>query len=524
MKKLLIIFSSIFPGLLLYGTSHKEPKSLLYRNYISRIKQDTTDYLSLVKADTFKLTILKPSSGVQFYKDGIVFLSLSKNEEKIPSTHISFGTTEAYYAVPEDSSLGKHMIFSPSSSFSYPCEAISFSPDFKTMYFTMIPKKENKEKIFRANYISFGKNKTGWLSNNIPLDFCKGNYTYSHPTITADETVMIFASDNEGSFGGMDLFVTRKEGDIWSTPQNLGKSINTPGNEFFPFLDSENNLYFSSDGHPGYGGYDIFTCKFNGKVWDKPLNLSDRINTDDDDIAFVINKMDGRTAFYTRKKKSLNDELQLFRVTLNEEYTGSENLTFSNIFNSNHLSKIRLIASDTIKKAIPAVEGTIKTELKTVIAEKKTVAAPVKNKRVRKPKNREIVVITPLYILNIQKIQIYREPEIALKPIAVPIKAGPKVLQTARPAISKYKDEVVYRVQVLSSNTSKGSFKFTVNDKSYDTFEYFYQKEYRYTIGEFSTLAAAVELQNTIRKDPRALVFVVAFINNVRSSDPKLFK
>jgi hypothetical protein len=524
MKRLLVIFSLIFPGLLLYSAFYSEPVSLLYRNSFSQIKQDTIDYLSFIKTDSFKLTILKPSSGVQFYKDGIIFLSLSKNEAKIPSNHISFGTTETYFAVPEDSSLGKHMIFSPSSSFSYPCEAISFSSDFNTMYFTKIPKKESKEKIYRANYISLGKNKTGWVSDNIPLDFCKGNYTYSHPTITSDEKVMIFASDKDGSFGGMDLFVTRKEGDIWSTPQNLGKSVNSPGNEFFPFLDAENNLYFSSDGHPGYGGYDIFTCRYNGKVWDKPINLSDRINTKDDDIAFVINKMDGRTAFYTRKNRSLTREMQLFRVTLNKEYAGSDQLTFSNIFHGNHLLKPGLIASNTNTKAEPAIAGTTKTVQKAVIAEKKSVPAPVKNKREARQKIREIVVIAPAIVSNILKIQIYNEPEIVLRPIPVFLKTVSIAPETVLPAISKNKDEVVYRVQILSSKTSKGSFKFTVNDKIYDTYEYFYQKEYRYTIGEFSTLKDAVELQDIIRRDVTPLVFVVVFINNVRSLDPKLFK
>ena len=55
---------------------------------------------------------------------------------------------------------------------------------------------------------------------------------------------------------------------------------------------------------PGYGGYDIFTCKFNGETWDKPVNLSDRINSENDDIAFSIDRTDGKSAFYTKRQKS----------------------------------------------------------------------------------------------------------------------------------------------------------------------------------------------------------------------------
>jgi len=106
----------------------------------------------------------------------------------------------------------------------------------------------------------------------------------------------------------------------WAAPENLGSSINTVGNEFFPFLDSENNLYFSSDKLPGYGGYDIFSCKFNGSGWDKPANLSDHINSLNDDIAFTINRNDGKTAFLTRRQKSGKGETQLVTFLMGKQF------------------------------------------------------------------------------------------------------------------------------------------------------------------------------------------------------------
>jgi hypothetical protein len=516
MKRLtaIVTFTSIIIVLLTSGAIHKETAGGLYLNYNTDIKNDTTGLISFIKADTFKLDILKPSSGVQFYRDGIVFLSLAKNEEKITPNHISFGTVEAYYAKPQDTVLGKHLVFSPLSSFSFPCEGISFSPDFNTMYFTKIPKKESKEKIFRAKLTSAGKSQSGWVSEIIPLDFCKDNYTYSHPTITSDENVMIFASDMEGSLGGMDLFITRKVGLSWSVPQNLGKSINTSGNEFFPFLDSGNNLFFSSDRLPGYGGYDIFTCRFNGKVWEKPVNLSDRINSENDDIAFTIDKMDGRTAFYTRRQKSVKGEMQLFRVTLNKELAGNDQLTISYIFNGkpllNSLSAMNTLAQVKPDKEEPVKKEAVKTVQKTAAKEKEVASIPVKNKKVPKDRRKEIVIVPPVTVPPIPDLFVRKEPKIVLK--------------TITSIINKNRDEVIYRVQILSSKTSKGSFQITVNNKPYDTFEYFYLNEYRYTIGEFSTLAAAVQFQNTCRKDGKLQVFVVAFKNNVRSLEPALFR
>ena len=141
--------------------------------------------------------------------------------------HVSFGTIEAYTAIVKDTSLGLHMLFSPFSSFSFPCEAITFSTDFKTMYFTKIAKKEKKEKIYHAEFKPVDKGNSGWVADENPLDFCTGDYRYTHPALSADGNMMIFSSDMDGSLGGMDLFMVRKVGEKWSKPENLGKSINT---------------------------------------------------------------------------------------------------------------------------------------------------------------------------------------------------------------------------------------------------------------------------------------------------------
>jgi hypothetical protein len=531
MKRLPVIvtFSGIIMGILTSGSVFKEFGSSPYRNSLQQVRNDTTGFLSYIKADTFNLAILKPSSGVQFYKNGIVFLSLTKNEVKMSSKYVSFGTTEAFFATPGDSSLGEHEAFSQRISFSYPCEGISFSPDFKTMYFTKIPKKERKEKIFMAKYTSDGKSEPAWVTDKLPLDFCKGDFNFSHPTITSDEKVMIFASDMEGSLGGMDLFITRKEGDTWTDPQNLGKSINTPGNEFFPFLDAENNLFFSSDGLTGLGGYDIFTCRFNGKVWDKPVNLSGRINSANDDIAFTIDKTDGRTAFFTQRQKSGNGDMQLFRVTLSKQFAGRDPLTISYIFHGAPLQRTSLLAAGTVTQSTAVKEEQAKVEKKKV-----TATPPAKSKRTSKQKPRETITVAMVSIPPPTEKIVSKEPNILLKPApaainrnttpAVITKNTAPVSIASNVGIPSNKDGVVYRVQVMSSKISKGNFQFTVNNKSYDTFEYFYLNEYRYTIGEFSSLAPARELQNACRNDGKPLVFVVAFRNNVRSLDPALFK
>jgi WD40-like Beta Propeller Repeat len=505
MKRLLEItlFSFLIMGILSSGTTKKNIRSILHSNASLALKVDTTNLINHLEVDSFRLDIIPPSFGVQFYKDGIIFLSMTKLEGKMSASHISFGAVEAYYASIKDTVLGRHTIFSPYSSFSYPCEAMSFSHDYNTLYFTRLSKKDTKEKIYMAKLTPNSKNQTDWVTQASPLEFCTDNSSYTHPALSADEKMMVFASDKAGSVGGMDLFFSKRVGDKWSALSNLGKLINTTGNEFFPFLDSENNLYFSSDGLPGFGGYDIFTCKFDGETWEKPENLTSYINSDNDDVAFTINKMDEMTAFFTRKQKSGEGEMQLFKVKLKED-TGYHNLmTLSYIFNGKPAVKSSLTAST-------------KSEVKPVMAE------PIKTKPgVGVIKKEDVIsheTIDTLKKLPEKKAIIRSEPGVS------PTDNKSVTIKTAKPAVVEQKNEVIYRIQLLVSTNQKNNKEVIINGKSYKLYEYFYLGAARYTIGEFSTLKAAVELQRICRESGYPQSFVIVFVNNTRSLDPKLFK
>jgi hypothetical protein len=443
---------------------------------------DTSDIKRFIRVDTFRLRIIPPSSGVQFYKNGIVFLSISKYEEKMLADHISFGAIEPYYSNIEDSVTGRHLIFPAFSSFPYPCEAMTFSRDYTTFYFTKYSNKDKKENIYKANWTTNNKGQAGWVEDLVPLEFCSGKFSFSHPTLSSDENMLVFASNMEGSFGGMDLFVSRFADGKWSSPENLGGSINTPGNEFFPFLDSENNLYFSSDRLPGSGGYDVFTSKFNGSGWDKPGNLSNIINTDKDDIAFIIDKKDGKTAFYTRRQKTGRGEMQLFKVKLKEEFANDSLLTISSVLNGSNDTKYRFTADHIPDK----VKRSDTTQIVSKIPEKEAQS----------------------------KTETTIKPAVALSAPDKAVNISPKVAN----------DEVIYRVQLLPDQHQKSAKKMVIDGKDYSIYEYLYRGEYRCTIGEFKTLAAAIELQRICRQSGYSQSFVVAFKNNTRSLDPNLFK
>jgi len=499
-----MLFSVITIMFLSFCPAGKKADVEMHINSSLTTVDDTTNMIRYLAVDTFKLAIIPPSSGVQFYKDRIVFLSMSKNERKMSPNQISFGTVEAYYASVEDSVSGRHMVFSPSSSFPFPCEAITFSKDFNTIYYTKIPRKDKKEKIYMAKFNSSNKGQTTLVSENMPLNFCTDNYNYTHPALSYDENMLIFASDREGSLGGMDLFVSRNVDGKWSSPQNLGMLINTAGNEFFPFLDSENNLFFSSDRLSGNGGYDIFTCKFNGKGWDKPVNLSDHINSDKDDIAFTINKIDGKTAFFTRRQRSGKDDMQLFRITLQQEIKDRNLLTISDIFNGKAVSKPTPLATNTPAENKSDESLYLKTKPETKIIKAEEVKAPEKT----------VVPDKPVGNGNVTK----KETN------SIPVENKVVPVRTTIPVQSEQKDVVIYRIQLLPSTSQKNAKVMEINGVNYKIYEYLYLGADRYTIGEFSALSSAVALQKTCRQLGYAQSFVVAFKNNVRSLDPNLFK
>ena len=457
----------------------------------NKAKQDTSGYLNMLTVDSFHLAIVPPSSGIQFYKDEVIFLANAKNEEKMIPTHISFGAIQAYRAIVKDTSLGIHKIFSPTTLFTFPCEAITFGADYKTIYYTKVPKKENKSKIYKAEFRSTANNGPDWVYDTEPLDFCRGNSAFTHPAISADGQFMIFASDKSGTNGGMDLFIIRKKEGNWSVPENMGKSINTIGNELFPFLDSENNLFFSSDGLQGYGGFDIFTCKFNGETWEKPLNLSDKINSYNDDIAFTINKTDGKSAFYTKRQVSGNNEMQLFKVCLKKDAVGNKPLTISSLFNG---------------KAVP----------KTLLAEAVTEAQPKKltentaTVSSQEKKAPEIPSGKKAPIVSDEKVPVTPAKVVSTKP--------------ANPVPEELKDVVVYKVQFLSSSKRRIEKQIIINGKTFDTFEYVYLGAYRYTVGEFTALTPARQLRDICKKNGYPDAFVIAVKNGVRSLDANLFR
>jgi len=138
----------------------------------------------------------------------------------------------------------------------------------------------------------------------------------AHPAIAPDGLTLYFVSDVKGGFGGKDIyFVTRdKPGSPWSKPKNAGPDINTSGDEVFPYVRNDGTLYFSSDGHIGMGGLDIFKAKPQPDGTWVVQNLKPPINSSSDDFGIVFQNETEAGIFSSTRKGKGNDDLYSFEM------------------------------------------------------------------------------------------------------------------------------------------------------------------------------------------------------------------
>ncbi|MBC8033145.1 MAG: PD40 domain-containing protein [Chitinophagaceae bacterium] len=143
----------------------------------------------------------------------------------------------------------------------------------------------------------------------------------SAPSLSPDKRDLYFASRRPGGFGGSDIYVTRRmPNGRWTAAENLGPIVNTPGNEGCPFMHADNHsLYFTSDGHLGYGGDDLFMVRRGPKgLWSEPINLGYPINTTENEGSLVITA-DGVTAYYASDRSDSKGGLDLYTFELRKD-------------------------------------------------------------------------------------------------------------------------------------------------------------------------------------------------------------
>ena len=206
--------------------------------------------------------------------------------------------------------------------------AVAITADGKKMYFDRNDYYEGKyEKseeginqinLYSAEYV------TGEWKDVQSLTFNSSEYSTGHPALSPDGKTLYFTSDRPGGQGMSDIYkVAIKTDGSFGTPENLGSGINTEGKEVFPFVDSNGTLYFSSDGHLGIGGLDVFYAEAGGSGFDTVTNMGLGVNSASDDFAFSFDpaNLEGYVSSDRQGGKGSDDiykikELDICEVTI----------------------------------------------------------------------------------------------------------------------------------------------------------------------------------------------------------------
>lgn len=280
----------------------KKPVNVSFENLGKDVNTKAPDYYPFVSSDEGTLYFTTRRSA-----------TIGKNE-----TESGYFTSDIYFSKVEKGQWTKAKNAGSLINTDEDEECVFLTPGGKTILIYMGHESDADEL-----YMSTISGKKQILSAPTLLDgpINKKAYFDLEACITEDENTLIIASDRPGGMGGCDLYSIKKlPNEEWGKPLNLGPGVNTKYDENFPVLDEKNKiLYFSSQGHTGMGGYDIFKSKYNTetKSYGPPTNIGYPINTPEDNmqISLAKNKRDGYISAY--RKEGFGD-LDIYKVTFND--------------------------------------------------------------------------------------------------------------------------------------------------------------------------------------------------------------
>ncbi|WP_396602296.1 OmpA family protein [Algibacter sp. R77976] len=236
--------------------------------------------------------------GLSFYGEDKVAFASARNSENPAYSWNELPYLDLYNAtLTSQNVLEDIQPFSDAINTSTHESSAVLSKDGKTMYFNRTNETRTKTGEIRIAHIKIYKAELvdGEWTNVKALPFTSDAYSTEHPALSKDEKTLYFASDMPGTYGSFDIYRVSINADgTYGEPENLGETINTKHREQFPFISEFNVLYFSSIGHQGYGGLDVFRSNMVNDSFDKPVNLGSSINSNLDDFAYVIREKNNK--------------------------------------------------------------------------------------------------------------------------------------------------------------------------------------------------------------------------------------
>ncbi|HZB12739.1 MAG TPA: hypothetical protein VE467_06920, partial [Chryseolinea sp.] len=257
------------------------------------------------------------------YKNGVVFISNRKEVQAIETNdaamHAPFYKTY-FSAVVTDTtngsfSYGRPLAFNKELTSKFHAGPLAFYNHETKMVFSSAANKASRQGE-RTMHLYFAELKDGQWQSTAAFPYNSADYSISNPAINEEGTVLYFCSDMKGGIGGKDLYKSENVNGKWTKPKNLGEGINTIYDEVFPYLH-HHTLYFSSNGHPGLGGLDIFKAELSNSTFLDVENVGYPLNTNFDDFGIVIDSLNTHAYFSSnRKEGGYNDDIYEFEMDL----------------------------------------------------------------------------------------------------------------------------------------------------------------------------------------------------------------
>ena len=220
--------------------------------------------------------------------------------------------------------------------------------NYTKLYFTRCPADEHRK---NGCQIMVASKSGGSFSQARPVEIATIDTAdiVGHPTLTGDELVMYFSAERQGGLGGKDIWVaTRKSAsEPFGRPYNLGENVNTAGDEVFPFLRNDTTLYFSSNGHGGMGGLDIFVTTIDtAGNWGKAVNLKYPMNSTGDDFAIMFHPTQEKGFVSSNRGNTRGDDNIYYFEEPQIQFTFSGTVKDENTLQYVSNATVRFVGSD----------------------------------------------------------------------------------------------------------------------------------------------------------------------------------
>jgi len=296
---------------LLNPTDSRSNNYASHNNHLQYLKKDQGMY----KINYLDINSNADDFGVcYYYNDKVVYSTSNTGTKMIVRKYNWTGKPfwDMYIADIEAGQLVNSKKFSKKLNGKLHDGPASLSNNGDFIAYTKNNSKTVKNKVIQLQ-IYFSTNKEGKWSDPESFFLNSEDYSVGQPCLTADGNIMYFVSDMPGGYGGTDIYrVTKNKNGEWGNKENLGNKINTEGDELFPFINEKNKtFYFTSNGHYGLGGLDIFRCESNGLVFGKVYNAGAPINTQYDDFAAVLNN-NGTNGYFISNRAGKGDDIYSF--------------------------------------------------------------------------------------------------------------------------------------------------------------------------------------------------------------------